>query len=83
MVINPYKSLPIYSDAVVQEFKGHKREALPPHVYAIADEAYRSMVQVGGQFDVLFRVVPLLVFFYVCLFLFELPVANYSSMTSV
>ena len=46
VVINPYKELPIYSEDVIREFKGRKRETLPPHVYAIADEAYRSMIEV-------------------------------------
>ena len=45
VVVNPYKWLPIYTDKVVDLYKGKKRHELPPHVYAIADNSYRSMLQ--------------------------------------
>jgi myosin protein heavy chain len=45
VVINPYKRLPIYSENVIELYKGKKRHEVPPHVYAIADQAYRSMLQ--------------------------------------
>lgn len=45
VVVNPYKWLPIYSDKVVEMYKGKKRHEMPPHVYAIADAAYRNMLQ--------------------------------------
>lgn len=45
MVINPYKQLPIYSEKIVEMYKGKKRHEMPPHIYAIADTAYRSMLQ--------------------------------------
>eukprot|EP00043_Microstomoeca_roanoka_P018161 m.192913 g.192913 ORF g.192913 m.192913 type:complete len:1358 (+) comp16776_c1_seq2:99-4172(+) len=45
VVINPYKNIPIYSDDAIQVYKGQKRDAIPPHVFAIADQAYRSMLQ--------------------------------------
>ncbi len=44
--MNPYKQLPIYTDQVILAYKGQKRDNVPPHVYAIADESYRHMVQV-------------------------------------
>ncbi|XP_060705255.1 myosin-9-like isoform X1 [Hemiscyllium ocellatum] len=45
VVINPYKNLPIYTEEIVEMYKGKKRHELPPHIYAIADTAYRSMLQ--------------------------------------
>lgn len=45
MVINPYKNLPIYSEEIVDMYKGKKRHEMPPHIYAITDTAYRSMMQ--------------------------------------
>lgn len=45
MVINPYKKLPIYSEDLIEEFKGKKRHEVPPHIFAIADTAYRNMLQ--------------------------------------
>ncbi|XP_046352827.1 myosin heavy chain, non-muscle-like isoform X1 [Haliotis rufescens] len=45
VVVNPYKKLPIYTDKVIELYKGKKRHEVPPHVFAIADTAYRSMLQ--------------------------------------
>lgn len=45
VVINPYKFYPIYSEKVIEMYKGRRRVEMPPHVYAITDEAYRSMLQ--------------------------------------
>ncbi|XP_023647743.1 myosin-9-like [Paramormyrops kingsleyae] len=45
VVINPYKNLPIYSEEIVEMYKGKKRHEIPPHIYAITDSAYRSMMQ--------------------------------------
>ncbi|XP_053493571.1 myosin-9 [Ictalurus furcatus] len=45
VVINPYKHLPIYSEEIVDMYKGKKRHEMPPHIYAITDTAYRSMMQ--------------------------------------
>ncbi|VDO49123.1 unnamed protein product, partial [Brugia timori] len=45
VVVNPYKKLPIYSETLIEAFKGKKRHEMPPHIFAIADTAYRSMLQ--------------------------------------
>uniref|UniRef100_A0A673ITT3 Myosin-9 n=1 Tax=Sinocyclocheilus rhinocerous TaxID=307959 RepID=A0A673ITT3_9TELE len=45
VVINPYKHLPIYTEEIVEMYKGKKRYEMPPHIYAITDTAYRSMMQ--------------------------------------
>ncbi|XP_014238086.1 unconventional myosin-XVIIIa isoform X3 [Trichogramma pretiosum] len=44
IIINPAAPLAIYSDKVVQMFKGCKSEDMPPHVYAMAQSAYRGML---------------------------------------
>uniref|UniRef100_A0A672M3M4 Myosin-9 n=1 Tax=Sinocyclocheilus grahami TaxID=75366 RepID=A0A672M3M4_SINGR len=49
VVINPYKNLPIYSEEIVDMYKGKKRHEMPPHIYAITDTAYRSMMQGKGE----------------------------------
>ncbi|EDQ90134.1 uncharacterized protein MONBRDRAFT_7459 [Monosiga brevicollis MX1] len=42
--VNPYKSLPgLYDDAKINEYDGKDIGELPPHIYAIANQAYRSM----------------------------------------
>lgn len=45
MVVNPYKMLPIYSEKIIEMYKGKKRHEVPPHIYSIADNAYRNMMQ--------------------------------------
>lgn len=45
VVVNPYKRLPIYSNEVVELYRGRRRQEMPPHVYAIADASYRDMLQ--------------------------------------
>uniref|UniRef100_A0A7I4YBE2 Myosin head n=1 Tax=Haemonchus contortus TaxID=6289 RepID=A0A7I4YBE2_HAECO len=45
VVINPYKRLPIYTDSVAQMFMGKRRTEMPPHLFAVSDEAYRNMLQ--------------------------------------
>lgn len=45
VVINPYKHLPIYSEKIIEMYKGKKREQMPPHIFAITADAYRVMLQ--------------------------------------
>ncbi|XP_018592797.1 myosin-10 isoform X2 [Scleropages formosus] len=45
VVINPYKNLPIYTESIVEMYRGKKRHEMPPHIYAISEAAYRSMLQ--------------------------------------
>uniref|UniRef100_A0AAR2L8G8 Myosin, heavy chain 11b, smooth muscle n=1 Tax=Pygocentrus nattereri TaxID=42514 RepID=A0AAR2L8G8_PYGNA len=45
VVVNPYKMLPIYSEKIIEMYKGKKRHEVPPHVYAVTDNAYRNMMQ--------------------------------------
>ncbi|XP_053153557.1 unconventional myosin-Ia-like [Hemicordylus capensis] len=41
--VNPYEPLPIYSQEKVEEYKDCNFFAVKPHIYAIADDAYRSL----------------------------------------
>ncbi|XP_072224589.1 uncharacterized protein [Leuresthes tenuis] len=45
VVVNPYKMLPIYSEKIIEMYKGKKRHEVPPHIYSITDNAYRNMLQ--------------------------------------
>jgi len=45
VVINPYKNLPIYSENIIEMYRGKKRHEVPPHIYAISESAYRCMLQ--------------------------------------
>lgn len=44
MAINPYKRFPIYTNRVVQLYKGKRRNEVPPHIFAISDGAYNDML---------------------------------------
>uniref|UniRef100_A0A914UJZ5 Myosin heavy chain n=1 Tax=Plectus sambesii TaxID=2011161 RepID=A0A914UJZ5_9BILA len=43
VVINPYKRLPIYTESVCKMYIGKRRNEMPPHLFAVSDEAYRNM----------------------------------------
>ena len=43
--MNPYKKLPIYTEKIIELYKGKKRHEVPPHIFAVTDAAYRSMLQ--------------------------------------
>ncbi|XP_019401358.1 PREDICTED: unconventional myosin-XVIIIa isoform X14 [Crocodylus porosus] len=44
LIINPLSSPAMYSEKVMHMFKGCRREDMAPHVYAVAQAAYRSML---------------------------------------
>ncbi|XP_024895490.1 myosin-7B [Pteropus alecto] len=45
VTINPYKWLPVYTPSVVAAYKGKRRSEAPPHIYAVADNAYNDMLR--------------------------------------
>merc|ERR1719481_736801 len=47
VAINPYKRYPIYTPTVVKIYLGKRRNEVPPHLFAIADTAYRAMLSKG------------------------------------
>uniref|UniRef100_T1IQ65 Myosin heavy chain, muscle n=1 Tax=Strigamia maritima TaxID=126957 RepID=T1IQ65_STRMM len=44
VAINPYKRYPIYTNRVVQIYRGRRRNEVPPHLFAISDGAYNEML---------------------------------------
>merc|ERR1712088_1100503 len=45
VVVNPYKRYPIYTHRVCKIYLGKRRNEVPPHLWAIAETAYRNMLQ--------------------------------------
>ncbi|KAJ7241058.1 P-loop containing nucleoside triphosphate hydrolase protein [Mycena haematopus] len=43
VAINPYQSLPLYSDAIVQQYRSKRRDENPPHIFAVAERAWVNM----------------------------------------
>jgi len=50
VAINPYKQLPIYGDAIIHAYSGQNMGDMDPHIFAVAEEAYKQM----ARFSVLF-----------------------------
>ncbi|KAK5895237.1 hypothetical protein CesoFtcFv8_011849 [Champsocephalus esox] len=45
VAVNPYKWLPVYSTQVIAAYKGRRRLETPPHIYAVADNAYTDLLK--------------------------------------
>ncbi|AEO54624.1 hypothetical protein MYCTH_92028 [Thermothelomyces thermophilus ATCC 42464] len=44
VTVNPYAPLPIYTNEYINMYKGRSREDNKPHIFAMADEAFRNLV---------------------------------------
>jgi hypothetical protein len=44
VAVNPYKRIPIYTDEIVSTYIGKRRDEVAPHIFAMADSAYRAML---------------------------------------
>ncbi|XP_067888368.1 myosin-IIIb isoform X1 [Heterodontus francisci] len=44
VAINPFKYLPLYEKSEAEKYKSCSKNSLPPHIFAVADRAYRSML---------------------------------------
>lgn len=53
VTINPYCSLPIYTNEYINMYKGQGREETKPHIFAMADEAFRNLVDEGENQSIL------------------------------
>ncbi len=45
VAVNPYRRFPIYTETAIRMYIGKRRNEMPPHIFAIADGAYQSMLQ--------------------------------------
>lgn len=53
VTVNPYCPLPIYGRDYVNMYKGRSREDTKPHIFAMADEAFRNLVDEGANQSIL------------------------------
>ena len=53
VAINPYCPLPIYGNDYVRMYKGQTREDTRPHIFAVADAAFRRLVEEGENQSIL------------------------------
>ncbi|XP_064118350.1 unconventional myosin-XVIIIa-like isoform X2 [Macrobrachium nipponense] len=54
VVINPTSPLAIYSEKVIQMFKGCKLEDMPPHIYSAAQASYRDLLATRRDQSIVF-----------------------------
>lgn len=45
VAVNPYRFLPIYDEDTIMAYKNKHRDETKPHIYSIADLAYRNMLE--------------------------------------
>ncbi|XP_072134310.1 unconventional myosin-Vc isoform X2 [Mobula birostris] len=45
VAINPYKEVPIYGDAIIYAYSGQNMGDMDPHIFAVAEEAYKQMAR--------------------------------------
>ncbi|KAI9875883.1 MAG: hypothetical protein M1830_007846, partial [Pleopsidium flavum] len=53
VTVNPYCPLPIYTNEYINMYKGRSREDMKPHIYAMADGAFRNLVEEGENQSIL------------------------------
>ena len=53
VTVNPYCPLPIYTNEYINMYKGQSREDTKPHIFAMADTAFRSLVEEGENQSIL------------------------------
>ncbi|KAM0356085.1 hypothetical protein ACHAPU_000479 [Fusarium lateritium] len=53
VTVNPYAPIPIYSNDYINMYRGRNREDTKPHIYAMADEAFRNLVEEGKNQSIL------------------------------
>ncbi|CAI5513551.1 unnamed protein product [Closterium sp. Naga37s-1] len=54
IAINPFRSLPhLYDEQMMEQYKGTRLGELSPHVFAIAETAYRTMSDYGNSQSIL------------------------------
>ncbi|KAJ3573978.1 hypothetical protein NPX13_g4516 [Xylaria arbuscula] len=53
VTVNPYCPLPIYTNDYINMYKGRSREDTKPHIFAMADEAFRNLVNEGENQSIL------------------------------
>uniref|UniRef100_A0A4W5QBV4 Methyl-CpG binding domain protein 3b n=1 Tax=Hucho hucho TaxID=62062 RepID=A0A4W5QBV4_9TELE len=47
VALNPYDQLPIYGEEVIDAYSGQDMADMEPHIFSVAEEAYRTMTRSG------------------------------------
>jgi myosin heavy subunit len=52
LTVNPWRWLPLYTEDIMHMYEGNAKNR-PPHVYQIANTAYTSIINGGGDQSIL------------------------------
>ena len=47
--MNPFDRVALYDPDIIQHYSGRRRGELEPHLFAIAEDAYRCMIREADQ----------------------------------
>ena len=45
VAVNPYENIPLYGNEIVQAYHGQEMGDMDPHVFAVAEEAFKRMTR--------------------------------------
>ena len=45
VAINPYENIPLYGNEIIQAYHGQEMGDMDPHVFAVAEEAFKRMTR--------------------------------------
>lgn len=45
MALNPYNDVPLYSGDIAAAYSGQPVGEMDPHIFAVAEDAFRNMVE--------------------------------------
>lgn len=54
VAINPYETLPIYGADIINAYSGQNMGDMDPHIFAVAEEAYKQMARYANSMSVTF-----------------------------
>ncbi|CAI8005806.1 Unconventional myosin-Id [Geodia barretti] len=56
--VNPYKQMAVYETQYVDDYRGREMYEREPHIFALADAAYRSMKRTGRDCCIVISGIP-------------------------
>lgn len=45
VALNPYQNVPLYGQEIISAYSGKSSHEIDPHIYAVAENAYRNMLK--------------------------------------
>lgn len=61
VAINPYEQLPIYGEDIINAHSGQNMGDMDPHIFAVAEEAYKQMARLVAAVVVLWLLLDVII----------------------